>query len=76
MLLELQRQGVQIFISTHDYMIASYFDVKRQEGDSVVFHSLSHAEGTDIIYYDKSKTFDDLKNNVIITAFKMVLMRC
>ena len=73
MLLELQRQGVQIFISTHDYMIASYFDVKKQAGDSVVFHSLSHADGTDIIYYDKSKTFDNLKNNVIITAFNELL---
>ena len=29
MLLELQRRGVQVFISTHDYMIASYFEVKK-----------------------------------------------
>ena len=73
MLLELQRQGVQIFISTHDYMIASYFEVKKQKEDRVIFHSLSHAEGTDVIYYDKSKTFDNLKNNVIITAFNNLL---
>lgn len=73
MLLELQRQGVQIFISTHDYMIASYFEVKKQKGDSVVFHSLSHAEGTDILHYEKSKTFDELKNNAIITAFNKLL---
>lgn len=73
MLLELQRQGVQIFISTHDYMIASYFEVKKQKEDSVIFHSLSHAESKDVIYYDKSKSFDDLKNNVIITAFNNLL---
>lgn len=73
MLLELQRQGVQIFISTHDYMIASYFEVKKQKEDRVIFHSLSHAEETDVIYYDKSKTFDNLKNNVIITAFNNLL---
>lgn len=29
LLLELQRKGVQIFISTHDYMLASYFEVKK-----------------------------------------------
>lgn len=73
MLLELQRQGVQIFISTHDYMIASYFEVKKQKEDNVIFHSLSYADDTDVIYYDKSKTFDDLKNNVIITAFNKLL---
>ena len=73
MLLELQRQGVQIFISTHDYMIASYFEVKKQKEDSVIFHSVSHAESKDVIYYDKSKSFDDLKNNVIITAFNNLL---
>ena len=54
-------------------MIASYFEVKKQKEDRVIFHSLSHAEGTDVIYYDKSKTFDNLKNNVIITAFNNLL---
>ena len=73
MLLELQRQGVQIFISTHDYMIASYFAVKKREGDSVIFHSLSHEEGTDSICYDRSEVFDNLKNNAIITAFNGLL---
>ena len=73
MLLELQRQGVQIFISTHDYLLASYFEVKKQERDSLVFHSLSHGEGADTIYYNKSKNFDDLKNNAIITAFNELL---
>ena len=73
MLLELQRQGVQIFIATHDYMTASYFEVKKQEDDSVVFHSLSHSEGLDKICYDQSKNFDDLKNNAIVAAFNKLL---
>lgn len=73
MLLELQRQGVQIFISTHDYMIASYFEVKKQEGDRLVFHSLSHSEDADMIHYEHSESFDELKNNAIITAFNKLL---
>ena len=32
MLLELQRKEVQIFIATHDYMLASYFEVRKRKG--------------------------------------------
>ena len=73
MLLELQRKGVQIFISTHDYMLASYFEVKKEDGDSIVFHSLSHMEDTGEISYEKSVKFGDLKNNPIISAFDRLL---
>lgn len=73
MLLELQRKGVQIFISTHDYLIASYFEVKKQAGDDIVFHSLSHVEDTGNILYERSDKFADLKNNAIIAAFNDLL---
>jgi len=73
MLLELQRKGVQIFISTHDYMIASYFEVKKIEGDSIVFHSLSHDVTAGEIKYSKSEKFADLKDNAIISAFNKLL---
>ncbi len=73
MLLELQRKGVQIFISTHDYMVASYFEVKKQEADDIVFHSLSHIDNTDNIQYEKAGKFADLKNNAIIAAFNKLL---
>ena len=73
MLLELQRKGVQIFISTHDYMIASYFEVKKRAGDDIVFHSLSHVEDTGNIQYERADKFADLKNNAIIAAFNALL---
>lgn len=73
MLLELQRKGVQIFISTHDYMIAGYFEVKKQDGDDISFHSLSHIDGTDDIQYEKASKFMNLKNNAIVTAFNTLL---
>ena len=73
LLLELQRKGVQIFISTHDYMIASYFEVKKQEEDQIVFHSLYRAEDTDGVQYEKADRFANLKNNAIVAAFKKLL---
>ena len=72
-LIELQRKGVQIFISTHDYMLASYFEVKKEESDSILFHSLSHDIQTGDTNYDSSTKFADLKNNPIIAAFDKLL---
>ncbi len=72
LLLELQRKGVQIFISTHDYLLASYFEVKRQEQDIVKFHSLSRSS-TGAILYETEDKFSKLKNNAIISAFNQLL---
>lgn len=30
LLYELQRDGVQIFVSTHDYMLAKYFETRKK----------------------------------------------
>lgn len=35
-LFELQRGGVQLFIATHDYNLAKYFEVKRKKHDKVL----------------------------------------
>lgn len=72
-LLELQRKGVQIFVSTHDYMIANYFEVKKTEEDDILFHSLSHADITGELQYGRSSRFADLKENAIISAFNQLL---
>lgn len=55
LLLELQRKGVQVFVSTHDYMIASYFEVRKAKNDSIAFHSLSHVGKTCDLIYEKRK---------------------
>ena len=72
-LLELQRKGVQVFISTHDYMLASYFEVKKAEHDILMFHSLSLTGTAYEVTYEKSEKFADLKNNPIILAFDKLL---
>ena len=73
LLLELQRKGVQVFVSTHDYMIASYFDVLRNESDRICFHSLCHDVLSGETSYGKADKFADLKCNPIVTAFNKLL---
>ena len=73
MLLELQRKDVQIFVSTHDYMLASYFEVKKKEQDQLIYHSLSHSDGDTLIEYEKADKFAELKHNTIIYAFNNLL---
>lgn len=72
-LLELQRKGVQIFISTHDYMLASYFEVKKTAYNILMFHSLSITGAACEVTYEKAEKFADLQNNPIISAFDKLL---
>ncbi len=43
-LLELQRQGAQIFIASHSYGILRGFDLRKRKKDEVAFHSLYRHE--------------------------------
>ena len=60
-LLELSRNGVQIFLATHSEILASYFAVDRKKGDVVVFYAL-YREGESIMV-ESSDRFDLLDNN-------------
>lgn len=73
MLLELQQRGVQIFISTHDYMLASYFEVRKEEQDQILFHSFTRDSKKDFVKYERSEKFAALKENPIISAFDKLL---
>lgn len=67
LLIELSRHGVQIFISTHDYMLAKYFEVKKCQEDKLIFHSLNAIE------YECGDKFAKLKHNSIISSFNKLL---
>lgn len=71
LLLELQRDGVQIFISTHDYMLAKYFEIRKSEGNSVLFHSLHRGENG--VAVSSACEFSELKDNIIISSFEDLL---
>ena len=68
LLLMLQREGVQVFVSTHDYFVAKYFDVRKDIGDQILFHSL-YRDADRLIAYEGQKNFADLNHNPIMDIF-------
>lgn len=44
-LLELQENGVQIFLATHSYNFAKYLEIRRTGGQQVLFHNLYRSRG-------------------------------
>lgn len=67
LLLELQRHGVQIFISTHDYFFSKYLELYRKKTDIVRFHSLYFEEKQ--LNYERSDRFTLLEHNSIMKTF-------
>lgn len=72
-LLELQRNGVQIFAATHNYNLAKYLEIRRTEKEQVMFHNLykGSSELPDVLQnlYPKQ----DVYHNVIYSksAYRM-----
>jgi len=68
MLLELSRNGVQIFLSTHNYFLAKYFDVLEKDKKEVIFHSLYREDDNrdSPVICETSDTFSMLARNDII----------
>ena len=71
-LLELSRHNTQIFVSTHNYLFAKYFDVRRKETDSVRFHSL-YKETPGSVQVESKAYFDELEHNDILKSFDKLL---
>lgn len=65
-LMELGRKGVQIFIATHSYNLAKYFEVKRTDKDDVLYHHLYKTENG--VQVESNPYFGELKNNPIVDA--------
>ena len=67
-LLNLQQNGVQIFISTHDYFLNKYLEVKRQTSDKVMFHSFFY-DDDHTVAVESAPHFKELTNNSILDTF-------
>ena len=65
-LLMLQSEGVQIFITTHDYFLSKYLN-KRTENSTISFISLY--KESDTVRYEKNTSFIELKKNSIMDSF-------
>jgi predicted ATP-dependent endonuclease of OLD family len=70
-LLNLQADGVQIFIATHDYVLAKYLEIRTKDACTIHFHSLYKKE--DPVEIESNSNFKDLANNSIAEAFNKLL---
>ncbi|MDQ7091986.1 AAA family ATPase [Desulfosporosinus sp. PR] len=70
-LLSLQADGVQIFIATHDYVLAKYLEIKMTDKGNIRFHSLYKKEGN--VEIECNNTFKGLANNSIAEAYNKLL---
>ena len=74
-LLELQRNGVQIFLATHDYVILKELDLQMTSDDSVVFHSLHRSETDGELVCHTSNDYLGIHPNAIAEAFSDIYDR-
>lgn len=74
-LLELQRNGVQVFLATHDYGILKEIDLQIANGDAVAFHSLYQREKDGEIACQTSCNYLGLHPNAIEEAFSDIYDR-
>lgn len=69
MLLALQRDGVQVFVSTHDYFLIKYFEIKRNEKDLIQYHSLYREGDKSPIICESKDELDAVQHNSIQDTF-------
>jgi len=73
-LVELQRIGVQIFVSTHDYVLLKEFELATKDTDSINYHAFYHDE-LNRIAINAVEKLDDLNPNAIDDTFGSLIDR-
>jgi ABC-type multidrug transport system ATPase subunit len=70
-LLELSRNGQQIILATHDYVLLKWFDLLMDKGkdDHVRFHALYRDDQSDDVKIDSTDDYREIENNPIAEAF-------
>lgn len=74
-LLELSRNGQQVILATHDYVLLKWFDLlmDKGKGDHVLFHSLYRDPDTTDIKVSSTDNFLDISPNPIDEAFGFLI---
>jgi len=65
-LMELSRNGVQVFLATHDYNLMKYFSIKKKDSDQVSFISLHKHDGS--VVCEVEEDYNLLEHNAIVEA--------
>ncbi|OON98456.1 MAG: hypothetical protein ATN35_04810 [Epulopiscium sp. Nele67-Bin004] len=73
-ILDLSKLGVQVFVSTHDYIFAKYIEVLAGDTDNVAFHSFYQTKDNGV-KCESGQNFRDLKHNSIIASFDALFNR-
>ncbi|MDL2268639.1 AAA family ATPase [Desulfosarcina sp. OttesenSCG-928-A07] len=74
-LIELQRLGVQIFLTTHDYVILKEFDLQAKKDDNILFHSLYRTQDTGEIEVASTDDYLKISPNAIDDTFGDLVTR-
>lgn len=75
-LLELEKNGVQIFVATHSYNFAKYLEIRRTDMSQVIFHNLyKTCEGVSeaTVHSQSAYRMEDIQQNHIMYADSQLL---
>ena len=67
-ILELQRLGVQVFLTTHNYVLLKEFDLRKKKDDQIRYLSLYRDESQTIVA-NASDSYLEINPNAIIATF-------
>ncbi|MBI5136823.1 MAG: AAA family ATPase [Nitrospirae bacterium] len=67
-ILELQRQGVQVFLTTHNYVLIKEFDLRQKTGDAIRYISLYRNEEKAVVA-NASDSYTGIDPNAIAGTF-------
>ena len=70
-LLELSRNGQQIILATHDYVLLKWFDILMKKGkeDQVRFHVLYRDSESNNVEIDSTDDYMEIDRNAIADTF-------
>lgn len=71
LLIMLEKEGVQIFISTHDYFLSKYLEVKREKDTNIQYISL-YKDDNGAVKCEVAKEFELLEHNTIMDTFRQL----
>ena len=74
-ILELQRIGVQVLLTTHSYVILKELDLRLHQDDSIAFHSLFRGEGNGEVRCNTVDDYSQIHPNAIAEAFSDLYYR-
>lgn len=71
LLIMLESEGVQIFVSTHDYFLSKYIEVKRNQETQIQYVSL-YKDQSNKVQCETANEFELLEHNAIMDTFRQL----